>query len=147
MKYSKAEIGRIFIVRLEDGDILHESIEYLAEKENIRLASVTLVGGADKGSRLVTGPEDGRSESIKPTHAVLNGVNEMLGVGTLCRNETGSVVLHMHTANGRKDKAIVGCVREGVKVWHIGEAVITEIVGPESVRKKDIATGFELLEP
>ena len=27
MKYSEAKQGRVFIIRLEDGDVLHESIE------------------------------------------------------------------------------------------------------------------------
>jgi predicted DNA-binding protein with PD1-like motif len=35
MKYTEAVQGRIFVIRLEDGDVLHEEIERLAEEKNI----------------------------------------------------------------------------------------------------------------
>ena len=31
MKYSEAKPGRIFVIRLEDGDIVHEAIESFAK--------------------------------------------------------------------------------------------------------------------
>ena len=33
MKYSQAEQGRTFVIRLEDGDVLHEKIEQFARKQ------------------------------------------------------------------------------------------------------------------
>jgi predicted DNA-binding protein with PD1-like motif len=33
MKYSEAKPGRIFVLRLEDGDILHESVETFAREQ------------------------------------------------------------------------------------------------------------------
>ena len=32
MKYSQASLGRVFVVRLEDGDIVHECLERLARE-------------------------------------------------------------------------------------------------------------------
>ena len=53
MKYSQAKQGRIFVIRLEDGDIVHEEIEKFSRKESIKAAALIIIGGADKGSKLV----------------------------------------------------------------------------------------------
>ena len=66
MKYSKASRGRTFVMRLEDGEILHEVIENFAAEHSINAASLIVIGGADDGSRLIVGPEDGRAETIRP---------------------------------------------------------------------------------
>ena len=66
MKHSQAGYGRVFILRLEDGDILHEEIEKFAKDTGILRAQVTAVGGVDKGSRLVVGPKEGRAKEIEP---------------------------------------------------------------------------------
>ncbi|MBT4363745.1 MAG: DUF296 domain-containing protein, partial [Desulfobacteraceae bacterium] len=60
MKYSEAKYGRIFIVRLEDGDIIHKEIEALARMKTINAAGLITIGGADSESRLIVGPENGR---------------------------------------------------------------------------------------
>ena len=137
----------MFVVRLEDGDILHEQIEALALKESISAAMVILVGGADAGSRLIVGPEEGRSAVIKPMEHVLDNVHEVLGVGTIFPDEQAKPVFHMHVAGGRETAAIAGCVRSGVKVWHVMEAIVTELVDSTAARVLDPATGFELLRP
>jgi len=41
----------------------------------------------------------------------------------------------------------VGCVRNGVKVWHVLEVIIFELTGTTASRIKDPLTGFELLIP
>ncbi len=35
MKYTEAKPGRIFILRLEDGDVLHETVERFAVDQSI----------------------------------------------------------------------------------------------------------------
>ncbi len=147
MKYSEAKFGRIYVIRLEDGDILHETIESFAEKENIQAAALIVLGGADAGSRLVVGPESGRSSTITPMTIMLDNVHEVSGTGTLFPDKDGKPVLHMHMACGRSDKSVTGCVRTGVKVWHVMEAVLFELVDSTAVRLADPATGFELLVP
>lgn len=147
MKYSQAKQGRVFIIRLEDGDILHEEIETLARTESIQAASLIVVGGADEGSTLVVGPEDGRSETITPLEYVLDNVHEVVGVGTIFLNEHNEPKLHMHIAGGRQTDTVAGCVRGGVKTWHILEIVLIELIGASARRVKDPATGFELLHP
>ena len=147
MKYSEARQGRIFVIRLEDGDILHEQIEKLAKEKEIKSAFLTIVGGVDKGSRLVVGPEDGRAEQLQIMEEVLDGVHEVTGSGTLFPDETGNPVLHMHLAGGRGDHTVTGCVRNGVKVWHVLEVILVELLDSTAVRKPDSQTGFKLLNP
>ena len=147
MRYSEAKQGRTFIIRLEDGDILHEEIERFAGEKGIKAASVIAVGGADKGSRLIVGPEEGRADKINPMEHTLEDVCEISGTGTLFPDDEGNPILHMHIACGRKDKTITGCVRAGVKVWHIMEIILNEITDTEAKRTMDETTGFKLLEP
>lgn len=147
MKYSQATQGRIFVIRLEDGDIIHQEIEALAKKEAIRAATMIIIGGVDEGSTLVVGPEDGRAKTINPMEHVLDDVYETVGTGTIFPNENGDPVLHMHIASGRKADTVTGCVRRGVKTWHVLEVVLMELVGTSAKRVLDSATGFELLNP
>lgn len=146
MKYSTAGLGRVFVVRLEDGDVVHESIEELAAREGVLRAAVIVLGGADDGSRIVVGPHDGRAAVIEPMERVLRGVHEMAGVGTLFPDVAGRPTLHLHAAFGRDDTVTAGCIRRGVATWIIGEVVIIELTGNGALRRGDPVTGFELLE-
>jgi len=147
LKYSEAAQGRIFVIRLEDGDIVHESIEAFAVEKSIRSAALIIIGGADKTSRLVVGPEDGRAERIVPMTHMLNNVHEAVGTGTIFPDKDGKPVLHMHMACGRNNDSVTGCVRTGVKVWHIMEVVLFELINSRARRSYDKTTGFELLSP
>lgn len=147
MRYSEAKQGRTFIIRLEDGDILHEEIENFAKKHNIKAASLIAVGGADAGSNLIVGPEEGRSSKIEPMHHILKDVCEVSGTGTLFSDNENNPILHMHLACGREEKTITGCVRSGVKVWQIMEIILTEITNTTATRVLDDSIGFKLLKP
>ena len=147
MKFSEAKTGRTFILRLEDGDVLHSAVEKFARCRSIRRASVIAVGGADKGSRLVAGPEDGRASIIRPMERPLDDVHEIAGVGTIFPDVEIRPMLHMHAACGRGDATTTGCVRKGVKTWHVMEVIIQELINESARRIKDKVTGFELLEP
>jgi predicted DNA-binding protein with PD1-like motif len=147
MKYSEAKPGRIFVIRLEDGDIVHEAIESFAKEHAIRAATLVILGGADKDSRLVVGPEDGRATPVIPMSLTLENVHEVAGVGTLFPDDEGNPILHMHMACGRDDDTVTGCVRTGVKVWHVMEAVLFELMDSTGVRRLDKITGFKLLQP
>ena len=147
MKYSQAEQGRTFVIRLEDGDVVHESIEQLAREQSIKAAALIILGGADQHSRLVVGPEEARSEPVVPMEHVLDNVHEVAGTGTIFPDEAGNPVLHMHVACGRHTSTVTGCVRRGVKAWHIMEAVLFELIETRASRVRDPQTGFELLEP
>jgi predicted DNA-binding protein with PD1-like motif len=147
MKYSEAKRGRTFIIRLEDGEILHEKLEEFAYTHSIRAAAVMALGGVDKGSKLVVGPEQGRSKPVVPMEHVLDDAHEIVGIGTIFPDGDQNPVLHMHIACGRKNKTITGCVRRGVKVWHIVEIVLFELTDTKARRVFESETGFELLNP
>ena len=146
MKYSTASLGRALVIRLEDGDVVHECIEEAARAEGIARAAVLLLGGADGGSRVVVGPEDGRAADIVPMERVLHDVHEMVGAGTLFPDGAGRPVLHLHASFGRDTAVTTGCIRNGVRTWVVGEAVVIELVGSTATRREDQSTGFELLD-
>ena len=148
MKYSEAKQGRVFIIRLEDGEIIHECIERFAAEHGITHAAVTMHGGGDKGSTLVTGPRADRSPPpIAPQTSVLGGVHEVVGTGTLFPDKEGNPILHVHLACGRGESTITGCIRTGVKTWHVLEVILVELLNCTARRLPDTATGFELLVP
>lgn len=148
MKYSEAKTGRTFIIRLEDGDILHEEIEKFATDHNIKAATLIAVGGIDKGSTLVIGPTNSRCEPpVVPMTHILDDAHEVTGSGTIFQNEDGVPIIHMHLACGRGTNTITGCIRKGIKVWHVLEVIIQEITNTTAIRKHEAATGFELLNP
>lgn len=149
MRYSEASMGRVFVIRLEQGEVVHTVIEEFAREKSVNAAAVISLGGADRGTRLVTGPEKG--DVLKPgmpllSH-VLDAVHESSGVGTLFPNGEGEPVLHLHIACGRDRSATLGCARNGVVVWQYMEVIVLEIVGTDARRLLDKTTGFTLLNP
>lgn len=147
MKSASGTAGRTFVLRLEDGEVLHEQIEIFALENSISSASVLAVGGADDGSRLIVGPKDGRSSPVEPMSHVLEGVHELSGIGTIFSDEDGNPLLHMHASCGRDGRAVTGCVRAGVRVWLIMEVMIHEVIDITAVRVRDSVNGFALLQP
>ncbi len=147
MKYSEARQGRIFVLRLEDGEVVHEEIEAFAVEQKIMAATFLILGGADDGSRLVVGPETDRGLPLNPMERVLENAHEVTGTGTLFPDENGTPLLHMHMACGRRDKTTTGCIRAGVKVWHVMEVVIFELLDTSAKRIVEQPLGIKLLQP
>lgn len=145
MEYAEGARGRVFVLRLHNGEILHESIERFASEKKIKEATVIAVGGADTGSKLTVGPKDPDMSPIEPMHHILDGPHELTGTGTIFPDKDGSPVLHMHCSCGRAGNSVTGCVRSGVKVWLVMEVVITEIIASGAKRMPDEVSGFELL--
>ena len=146
MDYTEAKQGRIFILRLHQGERIHAVIEAFAAQKKVASALCFFLGGAEDKSKVVVGPKDGKALPPEPTVTILKGVHEGCGVGTIFANEGGKPKLHMHASFGRNDVAITGCVRMGVDVWQIGEVVILELLGSSAKRAKNKDTGFEFLE-
>jgi predicted DNA-binding protein with PD1-like motif len=147
MKYSEAKQGRTFVLRLEDGEIVHEEIERFAKEHAVKAAAIIVLGGADKDSKIIVGPEDGRTSPINPMEHVLDDVYEASGVGTLFPDDEGNPTTHIHLSLGRKNKSVMGCIRSGVKVWQVMEVVIQELTGADCKRLLNKELGFKLLEP
>jgi predicted DNA-binding protein with PD1-like motif len=146
MQFTEAKLGRVFVLRLHDGDRLPEVLEVFATENNVSTALCFFLGGVKEKSRVVVGPKDGYASPPEPMVTLLNGVHEACGVGTIFADEEGKPKLHMHASFGRKQNTVTGCVRMGVDVWRIGEVVVVELTGTSAQRVVDKETGFELLE-
>ena len=146
MKYSEGNIGRIFVISLDDGEEMPRAIEEFAADKGIAGGMCMLVGGIDGGGSIVVGPKDGDINPPEPVLHKLVGVHEVAAVGTLFPGEDGKPKLHMHAALGRDGQTRSGCIRPGVNVWKLGEVILLEILNTTAVRKLDPATGFELLD-
>ena len=135
------------MIRLEDGDIVHEVIEKFARELDIKAAALIVLGGADLDSKLVVGPEEGRAKPLHPMEHILEDVHEVAGTGTLFPDGQDNPILHMHMACGRKSSTVTGCIRTGVKVWHVMEVILFELIDTTGRRLVDPETGFKLLIP
>ena len=145
MKSTEGKVKRVFVLRLEDGDMVPECIEGFAGEKGIKVAHVILIGGIG-GGQIVSGPR--KTEEMPPDPVLLpvEGAHEVMGLGIIAPDKDGKPVLHMHASLGRGGKVMTGCLRPGVKTWLVGEAVIIEITGTKASRLPDKASGFELME-
>jgi predicted DNA-binding protein with PD1-like motif len=146
MQYQEGTIGRVFALRLEEGERLPDTLEAFAREQGLAAAMVIYVGGAKGESRLVVGPDASRTDAIVPLVHTLTGIQEVLAVGTLFPNDQDEPVLHLHAATGREGGATVGCSRAGVDVWLVGEVIILEILGTQGRRRFEPPSGFSLLQ-
>jgi predicted DNA-binding protein with PD1-like motif len=145
MKACEGHIGRVFIVRLEDDDVIPACLEKFAEEKGIKTGHIILVGGIG-GGEIVVGPHDSQEMPPEPMLLPIDGAHEVAGVGIIAPDENGKPVLHIHAALGRSGQTITGCLRPGVTTWVVGEAIIYEITGTNAKRLPDYKSGFNLLE-
>jgi len=145
MKASEGKIGRVFVLRLEDGDEVPGSIERFAAEKRIKVGHVVLIGGIGSG-RVVVGPKESDRMPPEPVMLPVEGAYEVEGVGIIAPDREGKPRLHIHASLGRGGKTLTGCLRPGVKTWLVGEAVIYEITGVKAQRLPDKKSGFELME-
>ncbi len=146
MKATEGRLGRVFIIRLEDGDAIPACVEKFAEDNGIMTGHVILVGGVGRGE-VVVGPRRSAEMPPEPMFLPVDGAHEVAGVGVIAPNEAGKPVLHIHAALGRAGKTTTGCLRPGVSTWLVGEVILYEILDAIVTRVRDKKTGFELLEP
>jgi predicted DNA-binding protein with PD1-like motif len=145
MKSSEGKIGRVFVLRLEDGDIVPDCIERFALEKGIKVGHVILIGGIG-GGQVVVGPRDSKKMPPEPVLLPVDGAHEVEGVGIIAPDKDGKPVLHIHASLGRGGRTLTGCLRPGVKTWLVGEALIYEILGANVKRLPDKASGFSLME-
>lgn len=145
MKATEGKLGRVFIIRLEDGDKIPDCIESFAADKGVSTGHAILVGGVGSG-QVVSGP---RYSGQMPPDAMLlpvDGVHEVMGVGVLAPDEKNKPVLHIHGALGRSGQTLMGCLRPGVNAWLVCEVIIYEITDIKAKRVNDKRSGFDLLE-
>ncbi|MCW4006397.1 MAG: DNA-binding protein [Candidatus Bathyarchaeota archaeon] len=146
MEFTEAKLGRIFVLRLHDGDRLPDAVERFAKENRVRSGVCFLVGGIKDKSCVVVGPKNDDELPPDPMVRLLCGAHEVCGVGTLFSNPDGKPTLHMHASFGRGETVTTGCTRRGIDVWLIGEVILLELAETSAKRVLDEKTGFELLE-
>jgi predicted DNA-binding protein with PD1-like motif len=128
---------------LFEGEDIYECIEQIAKEQNVRHAAVFITGGLRKAN-VVVGPKEEKPK-IVGNFKQFDGPGEVLGVGTIYCDEEGPK-LHIHTAIGKGEQAVVGCPRGGAKTFLISEVTIIEFEGIEAERRLDEETGLKLLQ-
>lgn len=144
MKSTEGKIGRVFIIRLEEGDVIPDCIEAFAREKEIKSGHVVIIGGIGSG-QVVVGPRDSEEYPPDPMLLPVDGAHEVLASGIIALNENGNPAMHIHGALGRSGSTLTGCLRPGVTTWLVGEAVLYEITGIEAKRVLDQKSGFALL--
>jgi uncharacterized protein len=145
VKAQEGKVGRIFVIRLEDGDIIPACIENFAAECRVSIGYVIMIGGIGSG-QVVVGPRHSDSKVPDPMLLPVDGAHEVVGAGVLAPDGDGKPVLHIHAALGRAGRTMTGCLRLGVTTWLVGEVVLLEILGIDAARLKDEQSGFSLLK-
>jgi len=143
MQYTKGTIGRVFLVKFENNDILIPHLSGLAKQEKIKAATMIFIGALREGD-LVTGP---RKPVIppQPNKMVFKDGWEVMGIGTIFANSKGPQI-HIHASLGKKNKVLTGCLRGNSKVFLVIEAIILELKGVRAQKDIDPKTGLNLLK-
>ncbi len=145
MRFSEGKQGRVFVLSLDDGETVPEAIERFAKEKEVLSGYCILIGGAKQGSRMVVGAKDDNFVPYTSLFHELQGMHEILGIGTVFPDEEGTPVLHMHVAAGRAGKTRTGCSRPGIEIWQISEVILVELLGTGGTRVKNRTTGLHKL--
>lgn len=143
MEYQKGTIGRVFVVRFEDGEDVLKNLASLSLRENIRSAVFNLIGGIKKG-RIVVGPEN-EELPPNPVWRELKESHEVLAIGTIFWQDNEPKV-HLHGTFGKRENIIVGCLRELSETFLVIESIIFEMQGISAKREYDEKSGLVLLK-
>ncbi|MGM0653153.1 MAG: PPC domain-containing DNA-binding protein [Bacillota bacterium] len=146
MKAAEGKVGRVFVIRLEDEDVIPDCLEAFAKEKGVKTGLVTMIGGVSEGN-IVTGPRKTGEMPPDPLITPVEEAHETIGLGVIALDENECPKLHLHGALGRTGSFMAGCFRPGLKTWLVGEVIITEITGIESRRVLDEKSGFALLRP
>ena len=141
MQYAEGQVGRVFVVRIDDGEDFLDSMRRFITDKGIQSGSVTFLGALMNG-RMVTGPEEPVIPPV-PHFVMFEGGWEVFGVGTIYPGEGGPHI-HYHASVGRAGHALTGCLREKATTYLIVEAVIIEFTGLLGRREFDERTQMNL---
>ena len=143
MEYTQGTMGRIFVVRIDHGDDVLNSLIELSEKEQIRSAYFMMIGAVGS-SKLVTGPKE---KSIPPDveWAEFSDARELMGTGNIVWMDDAPKV-HLHAAIGGTAGVLMGCVRDNTEAFMVVEVIIFEIEGVDIVRRFNETVGFNQMK-
>lgn len=141
MQYSEGQVGRIFTVRIDDGEDYLREIQRFVTAMNIRCGTIQFLG-AVRSATIVTGPKELVIPPSPRAEEIFGGW-ELLGFATIYPGEDGPSI-HLHTAAGKGIRSLAGCLREKAEVYLVVEAIVTEFVGISAKRILDPKTGVNL---
>ncbi|MDD5420029.1 MAG: DUF296 domain-containing protein [Methanomicrobiaceae archaeon] len=141
MQYSEGRIGRIFTVRIDDGEDFLEEIRRFVAAMDVQAGMIQFLGALREG-RMVTGPKTPVIPPV-PHPEDFSGGWEILGLATIYPGEDGPSI-HLHASAGRGERALTGCLREKAEIYLVVEAIVTEFVGLAARRAPDENTGLHL---
>lgn len=141
MQYSEGQVGRVFSVRIDDGEDFLREIERFVAAMNIQSGMIHFLG-AVRSAKIVTGPKEPVIPPSPRGEEIFGGW-ELLGFATIYPGEDGPSI-HLHTAAGKGIRSITGCLREKAEVYLVVEAIVTEFVGLTAKRLPDEKTGVNL---
>src|SRR5512137_1500430 len=158
MEYTEGQLGRVFVVRIDDGEDMLLSLRQFIADKSVNAGSILFLGALMNG-RMVTGPEEPVIPPVPP-FVMFEGGWEVFGVGTLYPGKNGPQI-HYHTSVGRSGHALTGCLREKAITYLVVEAIVLEFTGLSARRlfdekiqvhlpvfgKKEDATEENRLEP
>jgi uncharacterized protein len=134
MQYTEGQLGRVFVVRIDDGEDMLVSLHQFIIDKSVKAGSILFLGALMNG-RMVTGPEEPVIPPV-PHFVMFEGGWEVFGVGTIYPGEGGPHI-HYHASVGRSGHALTGCLREKAITYLIVEAVILEFTGLSARREFD----------
>ncbi len=131
MQYSEGSFGRIFVIRLDHGEDLIESLQRFAREKNVECCAALFMGALRDG-RAVTGPV---VPQVPPAAHFedFQSAWEVFGMASIYPSTDGPK-MHIHSALGRGREALLGCLREKVEVYLVVEAILFEICGTGAER-------------
>lgn len=142
MEYTAGRIGRVFVLKFDNNDVMLRELERFSRKEKLRSAVIVFLGALKQG-HLAAGPKKPVIPP-QPNWQTFKGGWEAMGIGTIFTNE-GAPQIHVHTAMGKKAKTLIGCVRKASSVFLVVEAIVFELKGARATKMPDPRTGINLL--
>jgi predicted DNA-binding protein with PD1-like motif len=126
MQYSEGSLGRVFVLRMDDGEDLIESLRKFVRALGIDSCMALFIGALKEG-RAVTGPELPTIPPLPHWEEYRDGW-EVFGMATIYPS-AGGPRLHIHSTIGKSREALLGCIREKAEVYLVVEAVLFEFSG------------------
>jgi len=143
MEYSQAQTGRVFVMKVNHGENIINSLEVLAKKENLTAATIHLLG-ACAYAELVIGPEDPTLPPKRYKEFIKNNASEFLGFGTIFLKDNKPNI-HIHISLGNKTIVKTGHLLNNHEVFIISEVIITELLKCSATRVWDETMQLHLL--
>ena len=141
MEYSEGRLGRVFVLRIDDGEDLLAVTQKFLQDKSVRSGTILFLGALRKG-RMVTGPEE-PTIPPEPHYIMFEGGWEMVGLGTISQGDDAPAI-HFHASVGRAGHALTGCLRDMAITYIVAEVVILEFSGCNIHRRLDEKMGVPL---